>query len=76
MWGQSILGYAEWAAAVGAPSFLKALVPVTAAAQWYTLVYPDGTFALDTMLRLSSMVSAASKSMRELMSGGKEAAYR
>ncbi len=73
MWGASILGYMEWAAAVGAPPFLKALVPVTTASQWYTLIFPDGAFALDTALRLSAMTRAAGKSMREMIGGGKKA---
>lgn len=74
MWGTSILGYMQWAAAVEAPPFLKALVPVTTASQWYTLIFPDGAFALDTVIRLTQMVNAAGKSLRELMSGGKEQA--
>lgn len=72
MWGASILGYMEWAAAVGTPPFLKAVVPVTTASQWYTMVFPDGAFALDTALRLSMMTSTAGKSMREIIGGGKK----
>ncbi len=73
MWGASILGYMEWAAAVRAPPFLQALVPVTTASQWYTMVFPDGAFAFDTALRLSTMTRAAGKPMREIIGGGKKA---
>lgn len=74
MWGASILGYMQWAAAVDAPSFLKALVPVTTASSWYSMIYPDGAFALDTALRLTAMVNSRGKSFRELLTGGKKQA--
>ncbi len=71
MWGASIVGYTAWAAAVNAPPFVKALVPVTTASSWYNMIYPDGAFALDTMLRLAAMVNAKGKSFRDLLGAGK-----
>ena len=53
MWGQSYLGYVQWAAAADphkTPA-LKAIVPAIIASQASLLIYPDGAFALDTFLR-------------------------
>jgi putative CocE/NonD family hydrolase len=51
MWGPSWLGYMQWAAAIAAPPFLKAIVPSITASQMYDFTFPDGAFALDKMLR-------------------------
>ena len=53
MWGQSYLGYVQWAAAADphkTPA-LKAIVPAIIASQASLLIYPDGAFGLDTFLR-------------------------
>src|SRR5205823_2828753 len=51
MWGPSWLGYMQWAAASGAPPYLKAIVPSITASQFHTYTFPDGAFGLDAMLR-------------------------
>ncbi len=50
MWGQSYLGYVQWAVAADAPPYLKALCPSTTGSQLHTLTYPDGALGLDTMM--------------------------
>ena len=50
MWGVSYMGYVQWAAAAGAPPFLKALVPGLISLERFTAAFPDGAFALDTRL--------------------------
>ena len=56
MWGQSYLGYVQWAVAAGAPPYLKALVPSVTTSQFRSVLYPDGAFGLDTFLRWVFMV--------------------
>jgi uncharacterized protein len=51
MWGQSYLGYTQWAAAPDAPPYLKAIMPAITASQFYTVVYADGAYALNIGLR-------------------------
>ncbi len=51
MWGQSYLGYTQWAAAPDAPPYLKALMPAITSSQFYTIVYADGAYALNIGLR-------------------------
>lgn len=51
MFGQSYLGYTGWAVAADAPPYLKALMPVITASQFYSTVYPDGAYALNSGLR-------------------------
>lgn len=51
MWGQSYLGYTQWAAALDAPPYLKAIMPAITASQFYTVVYADGAYALNIGLR-------------------------
>ncbi len=49
MFGPSYLGIVQWAVAAGAPDFLKAMaLQVTAANVRDAVVYPGGTFALET----------------------------
>lgn len=51
MWGQSYLGYTQWAVAPDAPPYLKAIMPAITASQFYTVVYADGAYALNIGLR-------------------------
>jgi putative CocE/NonD family hydrolase len=57
MWGQSYLGYVQWAVAGEAPPYLKALMPAVTSSEFYTLTYPDGSLNLDTMLRWTYLVN-------------------
>lgn len=50
MWGQSYLGYVQWAVAADAPPFLKAMVPSLVGPEIFTHTHPDGAFSLDTRL--------------------------
>lgn len=64
-WGASYLGYIQWATAVQAPVPLKAIVPISTAANWSTFFYHDGALALERLLniadttRLSKLSSTA-----------------
>jgi putative CocE/NonD family hydrolase len=51
MWGPSYLGYAQWAVACSSPPFLKAIFPSVAGSRIDSIVYPDGTVGLDSILR-------------------------
>lgn len=51
MWGQSYLGYVQWAVAGDAPPFLKAIVPIITASEFVSLIRPEGALSFDTMLR-------------------------
>jgi putative CocE/NonD family hydrolase len=55
-WGASYLGFVQWAIASDPPPYLKALVPITTASQFHSLIYPDGSFALDSMMRWMFLV--------------------
>jgi uncharacterized protein len=46
MWGNSYLGFVQWAVAADAPPVLKALVPSFTGSQAATRYFPDGAFAL------------------------------
>ena len=56
LWGMSYLAYAQWAAAPGAPSFLKAIMPQIGGSRAYPIIYPDGAFNLDLALPYSILV--------------------
>jgi putative CocE/NonD family hydrolase len=51
MWGQSYVGYVQWAAAPGAPPFLKALVPSITGSQIPTIGIRDRALGMDTLFR-------------------------
>ncbi len=51
MWGPSYLGYTQWAAAVDAPLYLKAIVPVVSGSRLPTLGLRDGALNADLQLR-------------------------
>ncbi len=51
LWGQSYLGFCQWAVAAEAPDFVKAIMPAISASQFKTLVFADGAYALNTALR-------------------------
>jgi len=55
-WGPSYLGYMQWATAAAAPPCLKAMLPMVASAENYTVTHPDGAFGLETRLRWSQGV--------------------
>ena len=51
MWGASYLGFTQWAVAQDPPPYLKALsLQVTASNFRDAVVYPGGSFALETMI--------------------------
>ncbi len=51
MWGQSYLGFVQWAVAGGAPLYLKALAPALSGSQMALGSLRDGVSSLDTILR-------------------------
>ncbi len=51
MWGQSYVGYVQWAVASRAPLYLKALVPSITGTRLPSSGMRDGAFNLDTTLR-------------------------
>lgn len=51
MWGQSYVGYVQWAVASRAPLYLKALVPSITGTSLPSSGIRDSTFNLDTTLR-------------------------
>ncbi len=50
LWGQSYLGFVQWAVAEDAPPYLKAIVPAFTGAAAAPRYYPDGAFALRSTL--------------------------
>ncbi|HEX6492900.1 MAG TPA: CocE/NonD family hydrolase, partial [Candidatus Dormibacteraeota bacterium] len=50
MTGASYLGYVQWSVAASAPPYLKALAPQVTASEFGSLIHPDGSFALDSVL--------------------------
>ena len=51
MWGQSYLGFVQWAVAGDAPLYLKALTPALSGTQMALGSLRDGVSSLDTILR-------------------------
>ena len=51
MFGPSYLSYTQWAAAVGAPLYLRAIVPVIGGSQLPVMGMRDRAFAADMLLR-------------------------
>jgi uncharacterized protein len=51
MWGQSYVGYVQWAVAPGAPLYLKALVPGITGSSLPLFCIRDGALQMDTILR-------------------------
>ena len=56
LWGMSYLAYAQWAAAPGAPSFLKTMMPQIGGSRVYPIFYPDGALNLDLALPYSILI--------------------
>ncbi len=52
MTGPSYLGYTQWAAAIdpNRVPHLKAILPIMTSSQFHSVIWPDGSFALDTVL--------------------------
>jgi putative CocE/NonD family hydrolase len=50
MMGASYLGFVQWAVAAGAPPYLRALAPQVTASEFQSLIHPDGSFSLDSVL--------------------------
>jgi putative CocE/NonD family hydrolase len=50
MTGASYLGFVQWAVAAGAPPYLKALAPQVTASEFQSLIHPDGSFSLDSVV--------------------------
>jgi putative CocE/NonD family hydrolase len=63
-WGPSYLGYMQWAIAAGAPPCLKAMLPMIASSENYSVTHPDGAFGLETRLRWSQGVYLHNKMHR------------
>ncbi len=51
LWGQSYLGFCEWAIATAQKSIVQAMVPAITGSQFKSVVYADGSYALNTSLR-------------------------
>jgi predicted acyl esterase len=51
MWGQSYVGYVQWAAATQAPPGLQAIVPTITTARGRGMFYSQGIFSLEFVLR-------------------------
>ena len=51
MWGPSYVGYVQWAAAAGAPPYLKALMPCITGSQIPTMGIRDRALGMDTLFR-------------------------
>lgn len=62
MWGASYLGYAQWAAAVGASPALKALVPAVCGSNMPVSFLGRGAFDLDATLRWMYELDAMNRS--------------
>jgi putative CocE/NonD family hydrolase len=56
LWGESYLGYAQWAAAAGAPPYLKAMMPGITGSRFYPIMHPDGAFGLEVALPVSVLL--------------------
>jgi predicted acyl esterase len=56
LWGESYLGYAQWAAAAGAPPYLKAVMPGITGSRFYPIMHPDGAFGLEVALPVSVLL--------------------
>ncbi len=54
MWGASYFGYTQWAAALDAPPFLEAVVPIVTSTDFHGFFYPGGAFSLASALRWAS----------------------
>ena len=68
-WGPSYLGYVQWALAATAPPYLKALVPIITGSEFTSSTFPDGAFALDTLLRWVAMLDAQDRSGLNVLRG-------
>ena len=67
LWGASYLGYVQWALADHAPPFLKAIVPITTAACWSSFFFPNGSFTLETTLRLRSLLHLTGQPLHKMI---------
>ncbi len=56
LWGESYLGYTQWAAAPEAPAYLKAIMPEITASHFYPALYPDGAFNMDVSLPVTLLI--------------------
>jgi len=59
LWGQSYLGFVQWAIAADAPPYLKAIVPAFTGAAAAPRYYPDGAFALRSTLEWLHVLDGA-----------------
>jgi putative CocE/NonD family hydrolase len=71
MWGQSYLGYVQWAAATQAPPGLQAIVPTLTTARGRGMFYSQGIFALEFILRWLVIVDGM-----DPLQGEKRRSYR
>jgi uncharacterized protein len=67
MWGASVLGYMQWAAAVDAPPFLQALVPITTTSDWTAFFYQDDALMLDRILRVLFLTRGLDLPLNKMM---------
>jgi putative CocE/NonD family hydrolase len=65
--GASYLGFVQWAIAREAPAELGALVVQIAPHEFRSVTYPGGSFALDTTLGWSEMVTHQERPLRMLL---------
>jgi putative CocE/NonD family hydrolase len=56
MWGPSYLGYCQWAVAADPPPYLRAMVPMITSMRFSRLFYPEGAFALESILRWTHLI--------------------
>lgn len=66
MWGPSYEGYVQWAAAVDAPDFMKAIVPSITGSQINP--YTGSAFGLDGMLRWIANLDQNGRDLRKIWS--------
>jgi putative CocE/NonD family hydrolase len=51
LYGASYVGYVQWAVAVDAPPYVKAMLPMVTGSNLMSVFMPDNVFGLDTTLR-------------------------
>jgi putative CocE/NonD family hydrolase len=69
-WGGSYLGLTQWAVAEDPPDFLKAMsLQVTASSFRDAIVYPGGSYALETAITWMHQVTHQEKGWRQVVGG-------
>jgi hypothetical protein len=60
MWGPSYLGYCQWAVAADPPPYLRAIMPMITSMRLSRPFYPEGAFALESILRWTHLIRTTS----------------